>query len=255
MNEFNDLASIVRLLRDPVTGCPWDIKQTPKTLIPNFIEEMYETVEAIENGDDQALLEELGDLLLHVVFQAQIAAEKKKFTIDDVLTHIINKLQSRHPHVFGTLELNDAEEVKMNWERIKNKEKKGRKSILDGIPRSLPALIAAHRTQEKAAAVGFDWPDLEPIKSKLDEERIELEQAMHNSDMDSIREELGDMLFTLVNLARKLHIDAESALRKTTAKFRRRFNAIEEHYHATGRDINAAGLEELDYIWEAAKKH
>jgi len=254
MTNFNDLVQLVRQLREPVSGCPWDIKQTPESLIPNFIEEMYETVEAIEDGDDSALLEELGDLLLHVVFQAQIAAEEERFSIDDVLNHIVNKLHSRHPHVFGDLEILDAEDVKKNWEQIKKKEKKERKSILDGIPRALPALITAHRIQEKAAAVGFDWPDTAPIMAKLDEERTELDQALLESNQDAIKEELGDMLFTLVNLARKLQIDAESALRGTIAKFRTRFNRIEDHYQSTGEDIHAATLEELDRIWETVKK-
>jgi len=254
MKEFDRLVEIVRQLRDPVSGCPWDIKQTPASLVPNFIEELYEVVEAIEDKDDIALKEELGDLMLHVVFQAQIASEEKTFEMADVLQKITDKLVRRHPHVFGDLDVNDADTVKMNWERIKKQEKKERKSVLEGIPRALPALIHAQRTQEKAASVGFDWPDTEPIMEKLAEETAELEEALESGDGAKIREELGDMIFTLVNLARKLHIDAEAALKECSRKFVRRFNYIEEHYEKNGEDIHEASLEELDRIWNQAKE-
>ncbi|PKN74924.1 MAG: nucleoside triphosphate pyrophosphohydrolase [Candidatus Cloacimonetes bacterium HGW-Cloacimonetes-2] len=254
MKEFDRLVEIVRQLRDPVSGCPWDIKQTPASLVPNFIEELYEVVEAIEDKDDIALKEELGDLMLHVVFQAQIASEEKTFDMAEVLQKITDKLVRRHPHVFGDLDVNDADTVKMNWERIKKQEKKERKSVLEGIPRALPALIHAQRTQEKAASVGFDWPDTEPIMEKLAEETAELEEALESGDGAKIREELGDMIFTLVNLARKLHIDAEAALKECSRKFVRRFNYIEEHYEKNGEDIHEASLEELDRIWNQAKE-
>jgi MazG family protein len=254
VKDFKDLVEIIARLRDPVSGCPWDVKQTPQSLVPNFIEELYEAVEAIEDEDDPALMEELGDLLLHVVFQAQIAAEEGKFTISDVLEKINAKLVRRHPHVFGELELRDADAVKLNWERLKKAEKKDRRSVLEGIPRSLPALIHAQRTQEKAASVGFDWPDLPPILEKLKEEEAEFNAALESEDITLIREELGDILFTLVNLARKLHIDAEAALKLTTRKFSRRFNYIEEHYRQNGADIHEASLEELDAIWDLAKR-
>ena len=254
MKEFDRLVEIVRQLRDPVSGCPWDIKQTPASLVPNFIEELYEVVEAIEDKDDIALKEELGDLILHVVFHAQIASEEKRFEMADVLQKITDKLVRRHPHVFGDLDVNDADTVKMNWERIKKQEKKERKSVLEGIPRALPALIHAQRTQEKAASVGFDWPDTEPIMEKLAEETAELEEALESGDGAKIREELGDMIFTLVNLARKLHIDAEAALKECSRKFVRRFNYIEEHYEKNGEDIHEASLEELDRIWNQAKE-
>lgn len=254
MKEFDRLVEIVRQLRDPVAGCPWDIKQTPASLVPNFIEELYEVVEAIEDKDDIALKEELGDLMLHVVFQAQIASEEKTFDMAEVLQKITDKLVRRHPHVFGDLDVNDADTVKMNWERIKKQEKKERKSVLEGIPRALPALIHAQRTQEKAASVGFDWPDTEPIMEKLAEETAELEEALESGDGAKIREELGDMIFTLVNLARKLHIDAEAALKECSRKFVRRFNYIEEHYEKNGEDIHEASLEELDRIWNQAKE-
>lgn len=251
MKDFEKLVEVVAALRDPEKGCPWDIKQTPESLVPNFIEELYETVEAIEDQDDGALCEELGDLLLHIVFQAQIAQERGKFGIDGVLEAICNKLIRRHPHVFGDTELDTANAVKMNWERIKKAEKTERESVLDGIPRTLPALIAAYRTQEKAASVGFDWQDIKPVLDKLDEEQEELYEALGTEDMDQISEELGDMLFTLVNLGRKLDIDPEAALKGTIRKFKRRFCYIEDQYK-TG-DIHAASLEELDAHWEAAK--
>ncbi|MDZ4182106.1 MAG: nucleoside triphosphate pyrophosphohydrolase [Candidatus Cloacimonadaceae bacterium] len=255
MKEFQRLVDIIAQLRDPVGGCPWDIKQSSKSLVPNFIEELYEAVEAIEDDDDAALAEELGDLMLHIVFQAQIAAEEGRFGMADVLTKIADKLVRRHPHVFGDLSLDDADAVKLNWERLKKVEKKERISVLEGIPRALPALIYAQRTQEKAASVGFDWQDITPILEKLDEESLELHEALATDDAAHIREELGDMIFTLVNLARKLHIDAESALKETTRKFQRRFNYIEDHYRQNGADIHEASLEELDAVWDIAKKH
>ncbi|MGC9361587.1 MAG: nucleoside triphosphate pyrophosphohydrolase [Candidatus Syntrophosphaera sp.] len=254
MKEFQELVDIVARLRDPDSGCPWDVKQTPKSLIPNFIEELYEAVEAIEDGDSDSLREELGDLMLHIVMQARIAQEEGRFGISDVLEGIAAKLVRRHPHVFEDLEVKDAETVKMNWERLKKKEKTLRKSVLDGIPRSLPGLIEAQRSQEKAASVGFDWPDLEPILEKLEEEEEELQAALESGRKELISEELGDMIFTLVNLARKLHIDAEGALKSTTRKFWKRFHYIEEHYRKNNEDINEASLEELDSVWDIAKK-
>ncbi|MDY0152388.1 MAG: nucleoside triphosphate pyrophosphohydrolase [Candidatus Cloacimonas sp.] len=254
MDKFTQLIDIVAALRGEENGCPWDIKQTRESLVPNFIEELYETIEAIEDKDDHSLQEELGDLLLHIVFQAQISAEEGLWDMNEVLAGINNKLVRRHPHVFGELKLADADAVKMNWERIKKKEKTERKSVLDGIPRALPALIQAQRTQEKAASVGFDWPDTKPVLDKLEEEREELYEALATGNEEHIREELGDMIFTLVNLARKLHIDSEAALKECTRKFTRRFHSIEAHYQNSGADIHEASLEELDSHWEQAKK-
>jgi tetrapyrrole methylase family protein/MazG family protein len=254
MSEFQKLVDIIARLRDPVSGCPWDIEQTSESLVPNFIEELHEAVEAIEDGDSEALMEELGDLMLHIVFQARIATEEGRFTIEDVLDRISDKLVRRHPHVFGELDVRDAETVKLNWERLKKAEKTERISVLEGIPRALPALIYAQRTQEKAASVGFDWPDVEPVLDKLDEEEKELHEALATGDNRLIKEEVGDLLFTLVNLSRKLHIDAESALKETSRKFHRRFNYIEEHYRQNGADIHEASLEELDSLWDLAKK-
>ncbi|NLA45012.1 MAG: nucleoside triphosphate pyrophosphohydrolase [Candidatus Cloacimonetes bacterium] len=254
MKEFQKLVDIIAQLRDPVSGCPWDIKQTPQSLIPNMVEELYEVVEAIEDGDNVALMEELGDLLLHIVMQAQLASESGAFNIIDVLNHINDKLVRRHPHVFGELELKDADTVKKNWERLKKAEKQERKSVLEGIPRALPALIYAQRMQEKAASVGFDWDDVPPILEKIDEETKELKSALETEDQTLIKEEVGDLLFTIVNLARKLHLDAESALKETARKFSKRFQYIEEQYRQNGENINEASLEELNSFWELSKK-
>ncbi|HOT39920.1 MAG TPA: nucleoside triphosphate pyrophosphohydrolase [Candidatus Syntrophosphaera sp.] len=254
MKEFQKLVDIIAQLRDPVSGCPWDIKQTPQSLIPNMVEELYEVVEAIEDGDNVALMEELGDLLLHIVMQAQLASESGAFNIIDVLNHINDKLVRRHPHVFGELELKDADTVKKNWERLKKAEKQERKSVLEGIPRALPALIYAQRMQEKAASVGFDWDDVPPILEKIDEETKELKSALETQDQTRIKEEVGDLLFTIVNLARKLHLDAESALKETARKFSKRFQYIEEQYRQNGENINEASLEELNSFWELSKK-
>jgi len=254
MKEFQKLVDIIAQLRDPVSGCPWDLKQTSKSLIPNMIEELYEVVEAIEDSDNAALMEELGDLLLHIVMQAQLASEAGAFNIVDVLNHINDKLVCRHPHVFGELELRDADSVKKNWERLKKAEKQERKSVLEGIPRALPALIYAQRMQEKAASVGFDWDDVPPILEKIDEETKELKSALETEDQTRIKEEVGDLLFTIVNLARKLHLDAESALKETARKFSKRFQYIEEQYRQNGENINEASLEELDSFWELSKK-
>jgi len=252
MNTFQDLVDILAALRDPEKGCPWDLKQTPESLVPNFIEELYEVVEAIEDADDAALKEELGDLLLHIVFQIQIAKEEGRFDEADVLEAICSKLVRRHPHVFGDLALADAEGVKMNWERIKKQEKQERESVLDGIPKAMPALIQAYRIQEKAASVGFDWPDLGPVLAKIDEEREELQEVLLAEDTEAIREELGDLIFSIVNLARKLNIDAEAALKDTNRKFYRRFRYVEAQY--TDNDIHEASLEELDRHWDTAKQ-
>lgn len=251
MHNFQELVDIVAALRDKESGCPWDIKQTKESLVPNFIEELYEAVEAIEEKDADSLQEELGDLLLHIVFQAQIAREEGSFNIADVLQSICDKLVRRHPHVFGDIDIRDAEGVKMNWERIKKKEKTERESVLDGVPRALPALIQAHRIQEKAASVGFDWPDLKPVLAKIEEEHEELLEALTSRDEDAITEELGDYIFSIVNLSRKLGIDAEAALKQTNRKFYRRFRHVEAQYNED--DIHEASLEELDAHWESAK--
>lgn len=253
MQSFDRLVEIVDRLRDPQNGCPWDLKQTPESLVPNFIEELYECVEAIDHGDFDHLREELGDLLLHIVMQVRIAREHDRFDFVQVLEGICDKLVRRHPHIFGDgATLTDAGEVKMNWERLKKKE--GRTSVLDGIPRSMPALIVAQRTQEKAASVGFDWPDAEPVLAKLHEEIDEFERAHRSGNPDHAEEELGDLFFTLVNLSRKLGLDSETVLKKASAKFERRFREIERIHRDNNEDIHESSLEKLDAIWEAVKK-
>lgn len=261
MQKLSDLWEIVEKLRNPESGCPWDLKQTPKSLIPNFIEELYETIEAIENDDPEHLKEELGDLLLHILMQVRIAKEEGKFTLGDVLDNITHKLVSRHPHVFGedkeqaSGSKSSAEEIKTNWERIKHKEKRAtRKSILDGIPKSMPALIYAQRMQEKAASVGFDWQKAEDVLVKVEEELTELQQAEEQDNEEMIIGEIGDLLFTVVNYARKRGIDAEAALMKTAGKFFKRFRAIEKHHLDHNENIYDSSMEKLDDLWETTKK-
>ncbi|MFC1898017.1 nucleoside triphosphate pyrophosphohydrolase [Candidatus Cloacimonadota bacterium] len=255
MKEFDKLVEVIAKLRDRENGCPWDIKQTHESLVPNFVEELYESIEAIENKDYKHLSEELGDLMLHIIMQAQIAREAGEFQIEEVLRKINSKLIRRHPHVFADGHATDANGVKMNWERIKFEEKKkSRKSAIDGIPRAMPALIVAQRMQEKAASVGFDWPDVEPAVGKLKEEIHEFIDAFQQKDLEEMQNELGDMLFSIVNISRKLGFDTESALRRTIDKFDTRFRKVEEHYRKNDKNMLDASLEQLDEIWEIAKK-
>jgi tetrapyrrole methylase family protein/MazG family protein len=256
MKEFDKLVEIIAKLRDKNGGCPWDLKQTHESLVPNFIEELYESVEAIENKNYPHLAEELGDLMLHIIMQAQIAREAGEFEIEEVLNRINDKLIRRHPHVFADGYATDANGVKMNWERIKFEEKKkSRKSAIDGIPHAMPALIVAQRMQEKAASVGFDWPDVEPAVAKVKEEIHEFIDAFQQKDIEEMQDELGDMLFSIVNISRKLGFDTESALRRTINKFDRRFRQVEEYYRKNDKNMLDASLEQLDEIWEIAKKN
>ena len=255
MKEFDKLVEIIERLREPEKGCPWDIKQTHESLIPNFIEELYESIEAIEKEDFELLSEELGDLMLHIVMQTQIAKEKDEFNMEKVLQKINDKLIRRHPHVFGKSEATDANGVKMNWERIKFEEKKkSRTSVIDGIPRKMPALIIAQRMQEKAASVGFDWPNVEPAIGKLEEEAGEFHEAFQEKDIEEMQNELGDMLFSIVNISRKLGFDTETALKKTIKKFETRFKKVEQYYQKQNKNMLDSSLEQLDEIWEIAKK-
>lgn len=255
MKEFDELVEVIERLRDRKNGCPWDIKQTHESLVPNFIEELYESVEAIENENYDHLSEELGDLMLHIIMQAQIAKEAGEFEIAEVLNKINQKLIRRHPHVFADGYAKDANGVKMNWERIKFEEKKkSRKSAIDGIPKAMPALIVAQRMQEKAASVGFDWPEVEPAVDKLQEEIQEFVEAFQQKEIEEMQNELGDMLFSIVNIARKLGFDTESALRRTIDKFERRFKKVEDHYRKNDKNMLDASLEQLDEIWETAKE-
>ncbi len=253
MEEFDKLVKIVADLRDPEKGCPWDKKQTHTSLVPNFIEELYESLEAIEEDDMPDLREELGDLLLHIVMQSRIAEEDGDFEISDVLKGINDKIVRRHPHIFGTEKAESVAEVKLNWEQIKLKEKQYRKSALEGVPRAMPKLIVAQRMQEKAAAVGFDWNNHIQVFEKLDEEIAELKEAIAEGKQIAIEEEIGDVIFTVVNLSRKLGIDAETALSGTNRKFEKRFRKVEEIYKNNKAEMHNSSIEQLDEVWKIVK--
>ena len=250
-NQFEELVNIVSRLRAP-DGCPWDREQTNHTLLPYFVEEVYEAIESIDDGDWALVKEELGDILLHIVFQASIAEDEKNFQIIDSLDNINKKLINRHPHVFGDAKAEAAFHAKQNWEAEKHKEK-GRESRLDGVPNSLPSLIRAQRLQQKASYAGFDWEKIEQVWGKINEEIIELKEAEISGNNQHIEEEMGDLLFAIVNLSRHLNISSENALRKTNQKFIRRFKKVEEGIKAKGKKLNEASLEEMDSIWNEAK--
>ena len=247
-------------LRDPETGCPWDRVQTLSTLKPCVLEETYELLAAMDRPDDQSnYVEELGDVLLQVMFQCVMAEQEGRFSFDDVANAISDKLVRRHPHVFGAVDAKDPATVLRNWEQIKQQEhrKEARHSALDGVPSTLPALLKAQRSQEKAARVGFDWKDAKGPLAKIREEIAELEEAVATSSDTSldehVKEELGDLLFSVTNLARHLKADSESALEGSTAKFARRFRAVEAGAKAAGRDLKSMTLEEMDALWDKAK--
>jgi MazG family protein len=247
------VALMQRLLAED--GCPWDREQTLETLIPYLIEETYEVIDALADGTVEDHREELGDLLLQVVFQAELRHQEGRFGIDDVARGIVTKLVRRHPHVFGDVKAQNSEEALASWAKLKAEEKagRGRKGALDGIPRSAPALIRAFRTGEKAAAVGFDWPDAAGVRAKVDEELGELDRAIASGDRNKISHELGDTLFALVSLSRKLGVDAESALTETTRRFGRRFQHMEQSAESRGQPFSELSLDEQNRLWEAAK--
>lgn len=251
-HTWEDLVEIMARLR---RSCPWDREQTHRTLVPYLIEECYEVAETIEHDDDDALCEELGDLLLQIVFHAQLGTERGKFSIADVIDTLSNKMVRRHPHVFGDQAVSGVGEVWKNWEQIKAAEAAGtaRQSRLDGIPKALGALQRAQKMQEKASRVGFDWPDARAVTEKLAEEIAELAEAQASGDERRIREELGDTLFTLVNVTRQLGIDAEGALREANEKFYRRFAFMEQRASAEGRQLGDLSMDELEDLWELAK--
>jgi tetrapyrrole methylase family protein / MazG family protein len=251
--SWDDLIEIMARLR---MGCPWDREQTHRTLVPYLIEETYEVVDAIEGDDLDSLCEELGDLLLQIVFHSQLATETGKFSVADVVDALSNKMVRRHPHVFGDAVIEDVDAQWRSWEQLKSQEKRGRerKSRLDGIPPALGALQRGQRMQEKAARVGFDWPGVSGILEKMSEELAELSQARRQKQDDPrIREELGDVLFTLVNLSRALGIDAEAAMRQANEKFYRRFFFMEERAAADGKSLSDLSLDELEELWQLAK--
>ena len=250
--KFEELINIVKRLKAP-DGCPWDREQTNASLLPFFLEEVYEVIESVDNENWSELKEELGDILLHVIFQAVLAEENGHFSIEDSLANISEKLVRRHPHVFGDAQADEAFHAKQNWESAKHKEK-NRQSRLDGVPKTLPALIRAQRLQQKASYAGFDWDEVEQVWDKIHEEILELKEAQSSSVKNHIEEEIGDVLFSIVNLARFLDIPAEDALRKTNKKFTTRFSKGEEGIKAQGKELEDATLEEMDAIWNEAKK-
>lgn len=254
MKEFDRLIEIFERLRAP-GGCPWDAKQTHKSIARCAVEEAYELVDAIDSGDLAHLREELGDVLLQVLFHSTIAKDLGEFTIKDVIEGLARKLIYRHPHVFGDETASDAGEVIRNWERLKRSEegKEHRTSVLDGIPEALPGLLQARKIQSAASRVGFDWQDPSGVVDKVREEAGELLVAMEHGDSEEITSEIGDLLFSIVNLARCAGVDPETALRRTSRTFRRRFSLIEQEARDRGIPLEEMSLEEMDEIWERAK--
>ena len=254
-DRFGELVQIMARLRGE-NGCPWDREQTHASIKPYLLEETYEVLESIDENDPVKLEEELGDLALQVVFHAQMADEAGLFTIADVLRGINEKLRRRHPHIFGDVKADTAQEVLFNWEQIKKLEREkaqGRASLLDGVPRELPALLRAHRLQEKASRVGFDWNEARQVFQKVEEELAELRAAMESEQPARMEAELGDLLFSLVNLGRFIAVNPEDALRKTIARFIARFQYIEEELAKRGTAPGQVTLEEMDALWAEAK--
>lgn len=244
---------LVRIMDELREQCPWDRKQTIETLRPLTIEETYELADAIVENDWKGLREELGDLLLHIVFYARIGREQGRFTLDDVIHGICDKLVARHPHIYGDVKVENEEDVKKNWEKLKLKE--GKTSVLSGVPVSLPAMVKATRLQEKARQVGFEWDHREDVWKKVEEEMAELHEAVEKPEPDrqAIEEELGDVFFSLVNYARFLQLDPEMALERTNRKFIQRFSAMEAEALSRGQDIRTMSLAEMDAIWNHIK--
>lgn len=256
--SFEELVEIMKKLRAP-EGCPWDRKQTLETLKEYVIEESYELIDAIDSKDVKNICEECGDLLLQIVFIAQIAAENDWFEVQEIIESLCDKLKRRHPHVFGDLKVRDSEEVRRNWDMIKLQERESKKeepSRLTGIPRSMPALLRAYAIQERAAKVGFDWEkgNLDPIWAKIDEEIRELRKALDEGDAGEVKEEIGDLLFAVVNLSRHIGVNPEEALQGANEKFSARFRFIEESVEGKGRNFNEYSLDELETLWQSAKK-
>ncbi len=265
------LERLMARLRADEGGCPWDRQQTWRTLLPYTIEETYEVVEAVESGDPSALRDELGDLLFHIVFYSRIAQEAGYFSLAEVADHVTGKMTRRHPHVFGEPEqrIERAEAVPDRWEEIKRREKtedhrqrngskngtvSGPASVFDDLNSRMPALLWAAKVQRKMAQVGFDWADADGVMEKIREEMAELEQAHHQDDQPAREEEFGDLLFTLINLARHLHVEPETALRRATHKFQDRFRHMEKRLHETGRTASETDLETLESLWQESKR-
>lgn len=251
MEAFGRLLDILDELR---VKCPWDRKQTNESLRPNTIEEVYELCDALMKNDQKNICKELGDVLLHVVFYAKIGSENGAFDIKDVCDKLCDKLIFRHPHVFGEVKADTAEQVSENWEQIKLKEKDGNKSVLSGVPEALPSLIKAYRIQDKVRNVGFDWEQREQVWQKVKEEIGEFEAEVADMDEEKAEAEFGDVLFSLINAARLYKINPDNALERTNHKFIRRFNYLEEHTLKQGRKLQDMTLDEMDEIWNEAKQ-
>ena len=271
-SAIEKLQEVMVMLRDKKYGCPWDLEQTLTSLIPHTIEEVYEVVDAIENKNSEEMVDELGDLLFQVAFYAQIASEEKLFNFEDVASAIVKKLLRRHPHVFPTGDVASfgqrsnisSDQVSINWDLIKLAEKKlsadkpqdeSLKGSFDGLPRSLPALQRSTKLQEQAAKVGFDWPEISGVISKLKEEIVELEQAVNEDDRTKIEAELGDVVFTVINLSRHAGIDAEKALRGANTRFEKRFSWVESELVRKGRLLEDETLQGLNQLWDKAKQN
>ncbi len=250
---FDSLIKIMETLRGP-QGCPWDKEQTRETLKPFLVEELYELLEALDEDDPEKIKEELGDLLFQIVFHCHLSGENGEFDIRDVVNNISDKMVRRHPHVFGSADLMTSEDVLVLWEEHKKKEGKERESVLDGVPRALPALYRAQRLQDKASRVGFDWDRIEDVFKKLDEELDELRAALDKKDQRAIEDEMGDIFFVLVRISNFAGVTPEDALRKTTSKFTNRFKHIEMRASEQGRRLSDMTLEEMDVLWEESKK-
>lgn len=252
MHQNINIDKLVNIMDELREKCPWDKKQTIHTLRQQTIEEMYELADAITDKDWGGIKEELGDLLLHIVFYAKLGLEKNKFTLQEVIDGVCEKLVKRHPHIYGNVIADNEEDVKRNWEQIKLAE--GKKSILSGVPKSLPAMVKAMRIQEKAKQVGFEWTSKEDVWKKVEEEKSELLEAVDSENAEHIEEEAGDLFFSVINYVRFLKVDAENALELTNKKFIRRFTQMEELVQAKGMSLGDMNLEEMDSIWNEIKK-
>lgn len=252
MNQKSNIDRLVSIMDELREKCPWDKKQNIHTLRQQTIEETYELADAITDKDWNAIKEELGDLLLHIIFYSKIATEENKFTLQQVIDGICDKLIKRHPHIYGDVEVNDEEDVKKNWEQIKLRE--GKKSVLSGVPKSLPAMVKAMRIQEKAKQVGFEWATKEQVWEKVEEEKVELLEAVESGRNESIEEEAGDLFFSVINYVRFLKVDAENALELTNKKFIKRFSQMEDAVQQKGRNLSEMSLAEMDAVWNEIKK-
>lgn len=252
--NFRKLVEIMASLRGE-NGCPWDKEQTRESLKPFLVEETYEVIEAIDEGKPDKIREELGDLLFQILFHAQIGKERGEFDIDDVIDGITSKMLRRHPHVFGGEQNKTSEEVIKRWEEIKKSEGKQDDSLLQGVPQSMPALLRAHKLQNRAARVGFDWKKVDDVSKKLDEEVQEFKEAIRRGSASGMEEELGDIFFMLVNISRFIGVNPEDALRKTISKFIKRFRHIEISAAERGQSLSEMPLEEMDALWDEAKEH